>query len=53
MDYVWFKIVGTNCSGISGYLLVSEMVVLVQVEPTGFLCLCWFFCVHDVLWVEN
>ena len=36
----------------SEYILVPEMVVLVQVEPVGILCYAGF-CVHDVFWFEN
>ena len=36
----------------SGYILVPEMEILVQVEPARILCYAGF-CVHDVFWFEN
>ena len=47
MDYVWFKVVWSRLWCNSRYILVPEMVVLVQVEPVGILCYAGF-CVHDV-----
>ena len=43
MDYVWLKTVWDKLQCISGYILVPEMAVLVQVEPAGILCYAGFF----------